>query len=230
MNAALLPTFSILKHPKDFSAIPAVALSSWRYPFARLFMDHGLDEPIQTVAYDPRYEQERAITEIFLREHYRMNPDFVVRADSASTGSQVHRHDADLLVGANVPGLSAGTLSLDIGQEWYELAQYPMVWGLFATLRDRTTPDLIRGIRDGIRLSERQRSLWIRAQETSADLHAFYNDDLRFRLDDLAVAGLTELMRHLFFYQSLDEVPDLPFSVLSEDGDDDESDDMEPLV
>lgn len=220
VDMALLPTTSILRNSADFDVLPAVALSSWRYPFARLSIDHGLDKPVQRVAYDPKFEQERFLAGLTLREHYNMEPQFVEHP--AATVEQLLGADADahLLVGANVPMLSDGDLMLDVGQEWYELAQYPMVWGLIASLKDRVNPVLIRSIRDGIQASEEQRGIWIRAQETSADLHAFYREDVRLRLDDLAAASLTELRQYLFFYEQGDEVPEIPFVFLPDEDDD----------
>ncbi len=219
-DVALLPTISILKEPDDFDVLPAVALSSWGFPFARLTIDHGLDEPIRRVSFDPRFGQERIVTDIVLREHYKMEAEFVPHIDGSHDILLQADTDARLLIGADVPMLSEdGGLILDIGQEWYELAQYPMVWGLFATLKERATPGLIRTIRDGVRASEKQRLVWIRAQETSADLHEFYRDDLRLRMDDLVAASLTELKQFLFYYEMIDEVRDIPFAFLADDED-----------
>lgn len=219
VDAALLPTVSILKSADDFSVVPAVALSSWAYPFARLSIDHDLGEAVKTVACDPRYEQERLVTDIVLREHYRMNADFIDIFEASRDDLLESGADARVMVGPDVPGMSDGELMLDLGQEWFELAQYPMVWGLFATLKEEISPELIRTIRDGVRLSEKQRPVWIRAQETSAQLHEFYRDGLRLRLDDLAAASLTELKQFLFFYDMIDEVRDIPFAFLPDDED-----------
>lgn len=219
VELALLPTTTILRDSTEFDVLPAVALSSWRYPFARLSIDHGLDEPIKRVAYDPRFDQERFLVGVTLREHYNMEPEFIEHP--AATVDELLGADADarLLVGADVPMLSSGDLILDVGQEWYELAQYPMVWGLIASLKDQLSPVVIRSIRDGIQASEEQRGIWIRAQETSAELHAFYTKDLRLRLDDLAAASLTELRQYLFFFEQGDEVPDVPFVFLPDEED-----------
>jgi predicted solute-binding protein len=222
VDIALLPTTSILRNSSDFDVFPAVALSSWRYPFARLGIDHGLDEPVEQIAYDPQFDQEKFLASLVLREHYGMEPSFVAFPDAAVDELLEVDADARLLVGPDVPTVSGGALTLDIGQEWYELAQYPMVWGLIAALRDQISPTLIRAVRDGIRASEEQRAVWMRAHETSADLHAFYGDDLRLRLDNLAVASLTELRQYFFFFERRDEVPEIPFVFLpDEDGDED---------
>lgn len=218
-DVALLPTVSILKAPDDFDVLPAVALSSWSFPFARLSLKRGLSEPIKKVAFNPHFQQERVVADIMLREHYKMEAEFVEYADASPEDLLEANADARLLVGPDVPMTSSGDLMLDVGEEWYELAQYPMVWGLFATLKERATPALIRMIRDGVRASEKQRPIWIRAQETSAELHEFYRDDLRLRMDDLVAASLTELKQFLFFYEMVDEVRDIPFAFLPEDED-----------
>lgn len=219
VDVALLPTVTILKDADDFDAIPAVALSSWSYPFAKVSVDHGLEESIRSVAFDSRFEQERIVTEIVLREHYKMKPEFVRHADASIEDLINTDSDARLLVGADVPPVSKGELILDVGQEWYELAQYPMVWGLFATLKERSTTELVRLIRDGVRASEKQRPAWLRAQETTAELYEFYRDDLRLRLDDLVAASLTELKQFLFYYELVDEVRDIPFAFLPDEED-----------
>lgn len=220
VDAGLLPTTSILRNPKDFDALPAVALSSWRYPFARLSIDHGLGTPIERIAFDPCYEQERFIAGVVLREHYKMEPQFVAFPDATVEELFDVDTDARLIVGPDVPMASDGDLILDVGQEWYELAQYPMVWGLVATMKDRSDPDLIRSVRDGVAASEEQRAIWIRAQETSADLHSFYREDLRLRLDDLVTASLTELSQYVFVYEKRDEPPEIPFVFLPDDNED----------
>jgi predicted solute-binding protein len=214
VECALLPTLNIIRNVDAFDVLPAVALSSWTYPFARLVLDHGLDTPIRRVAFDPTFEQETFLTRLGLREHYRMEPEFV-----ALEGASIHElldADADghLLVGPTVPTISFDRLTFDVGQEWYELAQYPMCWGLFATLKGQADPDLIRLVLSGVRASEKQRHVWIRAQETSQDLHTFYAEDLRLRLDDLVVASLTQYHEYLFYYDQVEEVRDLPFVFL----------------
>ncbi len=220
VDAALLPTTSILRNPKDFDALPAVALSSWRYPFARLSIDHGLGTPIESIAFDPEYEQERFVAGVVLREHYKMRPQFVAYPDATVEQLVNVDSDARLIVGPDVPMASNGDIILDIGQEWYELAHYPMVWGLVATMKDQAHLDLIRSIRDGVAASEEQRAIWIRAQETSADLHSFYREDLRLRLDDLVTASLTELLQYVFVYEERDEPPEIPFVFLPDENED----------
>ena len=224
VDVALLPTLALLRGTDDFDVLPAVALSSWSYPFARLVIDHGLDRPVERVAFDSEYEQEAFLTRLALREHYKMEPDFV-----PMPGAPLHElleadTDAHLLVGPSVPTMSLDRLTMDIGQEWYELAQYPMCWGLFVTLKGEAVPDVIRAVTKGVEASERHRNVWIRAQETSQDLHVFYAEDLRLRLDDLVESSLSEFRQYVFFYELVEDVRDIPVVYLDEDeGEEDDS-------
>ncbi len=215
-DVALLPTLTVLRQAKDLDVVPAVALSSWRYPFAKIVISHDLSEPIRNVSYDPRFEMERRIAEIVLREHYRMEPAFKARdtdvLDDIAT-------DAHLVVASDLPTQRLGDLALDLGEEWFELANYPMTWGLFAARKGTLSTRAIREVRDAVLESEGRRDVWIQAQETSADLHDFYLENMRFRLDDLSIAGLTEFRQYLFFYDVVDEVGDIPFVYIPEEED-----------
>lgn len=229
VDAALLPTLSVLKHHEQLDVVPAVALSTWSHPFVRLVLDSDLGTTPETVAYNPDYEQEAFVARVILREHYKMEPDFTALPNAANEELLAAAHDATLIVGPDVPTMSFESRVLDLGQEWYELANYPMTWGLFAARRGALDEAAIRAIRDGVLASEQQRKVWLRAQETSEVLHAFYADELRFRLDDLCVAGLTEFRQYLFYYDVVDDVREIPFVFLSDD--EAESDDgSKPLL
>lgn len=226
VDVALLPTLSVLQHQKDFDVLPAVAFSTWSYPFARVVLRRDLGHSIERVAFDPRNQQERLVTEIILREHYRIQPEFVAREFEPE---ELLRPDEDacLLVGPDVPSMSFDGLVLDVGREWFELSNYPMTWGLFAAQRGTVSSEEIMRVRDAVRASERQRDVWVRARETSETLHDFYMNDLRFRLDDLSIAGLTEFRQYLFYYDVVDDVREIPFIYLP---DDDQDDEQKPLL
>lgn len=219
VDVALLPTLSVLERPEDVDVVPAVALSTWKYPFARLVMDGGLGTAVGVVAYNPDFEQERRLCEIVLREHYRMEPEFLACEDAATEDLLRTDADARLLVGPDVPTLAAEGRMLDIGQEWFELAAYPMTWGLFAARKDDLDTTSIRAVRDAVLASEGRKDAWIREQEIPEALHAFYANELRFRLDDLCVAGLTEFRQYLFYHDVADDIRDIPFVFVPDEDD-----------
>lgn len=211
VDVALLPTLQVLKSHEDVDVVPAVAFSTWRYPFVRLVVDHDLAAPVRSVAFNPAYQNERFVAEIILREHYRTEPEFRAFKDVTNADLLEKEADARLLVGGDVPTMALQGRVLDLGQEWYELANYPMTWGLFAAAKGSLTLEMIRQVRDGVRRSERRRPVWLRAHETSEELHEFYAESMRFRLDDLCLAGLTEFRQYLFYYDVVDDVREIPF-------------------
>ncbi|MEX0821578.1 MAG: MqnA/MqnD/SBP family protein [Rhodothermales bacterium] len=217
VDVALLPTKTVLEHHGDLDVIPAVALSTWKYPFARVVLEKGLGTKARSLAFNPDYGQERFLAELLLREHYKIEPEFVPYPGADPIELMDEGHDAALLVGGDVPMMSVDGRALDLGQEWIELANYPMTWGLFAARKGEIGPSAVRAVRDAVLESERRKKVWLRATETSEPLHAFYADDLRFRLDDLCIAGMTELRQFLFYYDLVDDVRNIPFLFLPDD-------------
>jgi predicted solute-binding protein len=213
-DAALLPTLSVLLRPDEFAAMPISAYATWDNPFVRVLLRQGLTQPVRTLAFHPADAQEAFVARVILGEHYGADVQMVAverHADLHTAGA-----DALLLTGSTVP-VPADGLVLDLGQEWYELASYPMVWGLFAVRQgDADAPALAPVLRRAVQLAEDERSAWIAACETTPALHAFYAEALRFRFDDLATASLTELAEYLFYYKITPEPPDLPLVTLPE--------------
>lgn len=219
VDVAMVPTLTLLRDPDAYDVLPAVALSSWSYPYARLVLRHGLQGEIERLAFNPVAEQEAFLARLVLKEHYQRQPVMVPLEGASHLDLLRSDADAALIVGVDAPLLHSDALWLDLGQEWYELANYPMVWGFFATRKGEATPAVIRAIRNNVDAAEEQRALWVRAQETSAVLHAFFAEGLRLRFDDLVIASLTEFKQYLFYERVFEEMPDLPFVFLDENND-----------
>lgn len=222
VDVALLPTMLALQASDAVDVIPSVGLVSWDYPYARLVWSGGLHDFPETVAYDRRVAQERVLTRIVLQEHYEVDATFVPYEDRSPSGLLETQEDAALLVGPDVPSLTPEPFTIDIGKEWYELVNYPMVWGLYVTKRDRATDEIIEPLIDSAQAAEDNRDVWVQAQETSPSLNAFYREDLRTGLDKLAIASLTEFRKYLFYYDVTEDVPDLPFAYLDDEEEEEE--------
>jgi len=227
VDVALLPTTLALQAADSIDVIPSVGLASWKYPYARLVWSGGLHDYPQTVAYDRRVSQERFVARVILQEHYGEEPAFVPYDGLSPRDLLDTEEDAALLVGNDVPAMEVEHFSMDIGREWYELTNYPMVWGLFVMRRDQATDDVTEALVDGRKAAEENRDVWVMSQETSKRLGEFYREDLRSGLDRLAMASLTELRQFMFYYDLTDEVPDLPFVFLGQ-GKEEEAEDSPP--
>lgn len=222
VDVALLPTMLALQASDAIDVIPSVGLVSWAYPYAKLVWDGGLHDFPETIAYDRRVAQERIATRIVMHEHYGVNPTFVPYDNRTPSELLDTEDDAALLVGPNVPSLQTEPFTMDIGQEWFELSNYPMVWGLYVTKRDQATDEVIEALIESSQAAEDNRDVWVQAQETSQTLNTFYREDLRTGLDRLAMASLTEFRKYLFYYDVTEDVPDLPMVYLDEDEEEEE--------
>lgn len=199
VDVAMIPTLTAFLNPEQFDILPAFALSSWGYPFAQIFLKGGLDAPTPELVIPPDSAQESFLAGVVLQEHY---------------GSQILAVPSDVRPRDDVNHLRVGTPEpstdprlLDLGREWFELTGYPMVWGLMAVRAGGADQQLIRLFRDVAAGSERLR------EEVAAGFSGlvgdFIREDLRFRMDDLATASLSELADYVFYYSGTDEPAEL---------------------
>ena len=220
VDIALLPSLIVLSNTDVFDVLPGAALSTWTYPYARLLLRHGM-ERVETVAYARMHTQEALIARIIMQEHYGKDSSFIPYDDATTEALLNTGHDASLVVGSEAPTLQTEHVALNLGQEWYELANYPMVWGLFATLKETASPVMVEIIMEAVRWAEQQLPLWVQAREMPPPVHQFYTEGLRWRFDDLATASLTELRQYLYYYKITDDLPELPLYELPDDWEDD---------
>lgn len=218
-DVALVATVGVLSEADDFDVYPDLAISSWCSDTARILLRNGLGGKADTVACDVRYGQEAFLARIVLREHYGLTPAFLPVEDASAQRLLESQADAVLFAGEDIPReVSAGPLAveLDLGQEWFEYTGYPMVWGLFVARRGESE----------LRVLHLLRSV---ASDLAARLHDIedlVNDaSVRYELDDLAIAGLTEMSDIVYYYQVTEEVPILQFATDPDDEPDPREDD-----
>ncbi|MCB0718554.1 MAG: ABC transporter substrate-binding protein [Bacteroidetes bacterium] len=215
VDIALLPTVAALRHGDDLDVFPGLAVSSWSYPFAKIELPGGLGAIGSRLELPEAASQEAFVASLVLQEHYNIRIGAVPSPAGGPPGSQ------RLVVGLN----ALGSDGLDLGQEWYELANYPMVWGVLAMRKGEARPSTIQAVVDAAAVAERLRQE--EAPGLPEEIVDFFQRDLRFRFDDLATASITELTQYLFFYLGNDEIDELPLVHLPEN---DDPDDVQPLV
>lgn len=216
-DVALLPTMMALRAASDVDVIPSVGIVSWKYPFAKLVWKEGLQDLPETIAVNRRNVQEKFLAQVIMHEHYGVDPEFVEYSEASHEMLRSANQDAALLVGTDVPTLPVESFSMDIGREWYELVNYPMVWGLLVTRRGEADPEVIKPFIAAAEAAEEKREDWIQAHDPPSELTTFYEEELRIRIDKLAIASLTEFRTYLFYYNEFDEIPDVPFAYVDED-------------
>jgi predicted solute-binding protein len=208
VEAALVPTVSVLSAPDSFEVYPSVAMSAWCTPHASIHLRDGLERQPGTLSCAAGLGQERLMARIVLREHYGMQPTVVEAAvgdePDAATGG-VLRVGA-LLVGRDASAPDGPGVTLDLGQEWFELTAYPMVWALIASRIGESDARVFLALKEAVGPSGDESEV----EESITELVS--DTTLRFRMDDVATASLTELAELLFFYKVTEDVPDLRFA------------------
>ncbi|MBO6576081.1 MAG: hypothetical protein JJ896_09465 [Rhodothermales bacterium] len=201
-DLALVPTHRALAADRDdFELIPAVAYGSWSTPHLAILLPEGFEgQPEHLVTWNPD-GLESLVARIVLHEHYGMSVQPVLDA---------HPDQARLQRGG---GGSGDALRLDLGEEWYELTNYPMVWGLFMMRAGELDAGTIRVLRAAAA-----------SVESSDDLDGTNpgSDGMglpRFRFDDIATASLTELSTHLYYYGLTSDIEEVRTARIPEGAD-----------
>ena len=212
VDAALVATLDVICGAEGIEVLPAVALSSWHNPYARIHLPASLETPPDRLLFEPDRSQEALIARVVLKEHYAMEPEFV----NATPDELAESKEARLLVGRDVPGLRVDGTLLDLGEEWFEMAAYPMVWGVFVVRRGQASQSIVDHLRTMVERSETLRDQWADSKNQGESIRHFFAEDVRLRFDDLAVASITELMDHAFFHDLTDEIRDFPIARLGD--------------
>ena len=227
VDVALLPTLSILRDEDAFDVLPAVAVSSWGTPFASLVSRKNIGEPINAFSVHPRYAQEALVARIILKEHYGIIPKLIPVSHTNMADLLAENTDAALVMDQLDSPVDGSLNVLDLGQEWYELVNYPMVWGLFAMRKGEADVTTAIQVRDAVSVADAGRAHFVRAAKGRPDLEAYYEENLRLRFDRLAVASLTAFREYIYYFGVTADIPDLPLYEIPENAD---NDDEQPLL
>ncbi|MFK7843850.1 MAG: MqnA/MqnD/SBP family protein [Rhodothermales bacterium] len=223
VDIALLPTLSVFLDHELFDVLPAVAISSWDFPFLKLNLRKGIGQPIDSIWIDPSLAQEALVTKVILKEHYDLSPSFKPFVGDLAEAAKLQDLEGTLVkTTGNIPELKEG-VSIDLGRDWFELTNYPMVWGLFAMRNGEASGRAVNIIRDIASYTELRREEWLAEEDMPEELHKFYKEGLRYRLDDLATASITSFQDYLYYNDAVDDMAPLPFYEVPEgeaDGDD----------
>ncbi|TDI76216.1 MAG: hypothetical protein E2O84_03210 [Bacteroidetes bacterium] len=192
VDIALLPSTQVLLRLQSLDILSESAISTWRNE--KVLIERPTVSPPDHlfIKSGPRNEVFDLVSNVILKEHYR----YSVERESNSSG---HSLANGRVAGSTLSVQPADTdysieQYLDVSQEWYELVNYPMVWALFVTAKNNVTDILIKGIREWVTV------LYSEAVDEFISDDGELSDLIRPRLDDLAIASLTELCDYMFHY------------------------------
>lgn len=186
VEVALLPV-TVALAADGLTIVPGGAVSSWGYPFARMLVRRDLQQA-GTLECTSEQGLEAFMSRVILKEHY--GRDIALTSHGAA--------DIKLLTGAASLDQADDPTTLDLGQEWYELSQYPMIWGLYVCLKETATDAMVEMLTTLTKEAEIVAQEWGARSSSYAD--QFFGGSLRLRLDDVTVAGLTAIREYMYYY------------------------------
>ncbi len=196
-DVALVPADHALSASDDVDILPAVAVSMWRSQQTRLVLPSGLSSPVLSLLTGPESLYMTLLARIVLKEHFGKQ---MLVLDAGDVELDPPWMPVVVSEGEGDP------LAVDLVQEWSEMAHYPLVAALFIARKGQASGELIRQVRDVVVACDEEREDAEREQ-------------IRFRLDDLAVASLSELADYLFYYGMTPEIQGVTFASLDEEED-----------
>ena len=200
VDLALLPVTTALSLADQFDIVPGGAISSWSYPFAQIRIHRGFQH-IRTLKSMPNRILEEFMIKVIFKEHYGQQIQVTTSGDA----------DVELL--SEMDSLACGKELgvLDLGQEWYELAQYPMVWGVYCCLKESGSDPMTQLVAKLTKEAEIVAQNW--GTRSSSVKDQFFGESLRLRLDDVAIAGLTVIHEYTYYYGITKDLQ--PLSILT---------------
>ena len=210
VDVALLPSTTVVSALDRLDVLPTVGISTLFNPYSVLSIDNLGDLDTIDLTVEPDREVQGIVAEIILKEQYNCLANVVSSSDSSNEGG--------VRIGQGIEEADHG-FQLDLGREWYELVNYPFVWALFATRRDGASRKIIQIVRDTVFQIEAERKKWMDRVDLSETEQIFYAESIRYRLDDLAVASLTEFCEYMFYYGHVSEIPQLVLASYSDSTD-----------
>jgi len=215
-DIALIPSNVALSSPDEYDILPAVALSSWSNPFAPLAMGQQLGVETLGLIHSPEGQMFGLLAAIILKEHYNtiavlhereQMPEGI--SDAALITVPIEEEGVD-----QTGSTEMEEYALDLGLEWAEMANYPFVWAVFVMRKGEATDHVITTFRDVMTTIDDARAEYATRWNLEGEMEAFFLNELRLRMDDMAVASLTELCDHLFYYGLTEEILPVMFASL----------------
>lgn len=208
-DIALVPLLEVLREHERFDILPQIALSLEATPFAKLCIQGALLE-VERIAFPAIAKQEVLMMRTILREHYDLHPKFtpIIPHMKAAQGLLCLQQEA-----------VSGDWVLDLGQEWYEYANYPLPYAVFVTRKDHLDPETVSSfllpLNSQFRFEE-----WNEKREMN-----YFSPFL----NDAALVGMDIFAEQMFYEGVLDEIPEFPILNLNEEASDTEAETDEML-
>jgi hypothetical protein len=201
-DVALIPTDVAFSSSDDFDLLPAVAISSWNNPFAWLKVETGLSTKSLKIIHTEDGKLSALLSAIVLKEHYAIGATL---SQQDEMPAEMQNYEILSVEDGGDAEAHTDPVLLDLGQDGFEMAKGEA---------DNAT---IEAIRDAVISIDLNRVELVSRWKDDVVMESYFLNDLRLRLDDLAVASLVELSEHLYYVGATTDLQPVVFVSLPDE-------------
>ena len=215
IDLGMIPSVEFLRGSESYRIVPDLAITSdGQVASVALFTRVSLGK-IRRIGLDTSSRTSAALTRILCREAWSIEPEFVDVPPTVA--AQVTGCDAALLIGDPALFLdeaSGGLTKIDLGSEWTEMTGLPFVWAFWAGRSGALDVG-------GITALQQARDAGVANSDAIADQYcdaaraercrAYLRDNIKYRLRDRDIAGLTSYYELAARHQLIDRAPAIEF-------------------
>jgi chorismate dehydratase len=213
IDVGMIPSIELLRGQDTYRIVPDLAIAS-DGPVASVALFTRLPiERVRRIGLDTSSRTSAALTRILCREAWRIDPEFVDVPPSAA--AHLDGCDAALLIGDPALFLdhaAAGLTKIDLGAEWTRITGFPFVWAFWAgragavSARDVLAMQAARdaGVADSDAIADSYCG-----PARAALCRTYLRDNIKYRLRDREIAGLTRYYELAARHQLVDAARDI---------------------
>lgn len=196
IDVGMIPSIEYQRGTSPYSIVPGMGIVS-DGPVGSVALFSRLPiESVRTIALDTSSRTSSGLVRVMCRESFGVDPEF--RAMPPSIDTMLDQCDAALLIGDPALYLdhrAAGLQKTDLGERWTMMTGLPFVWAFWAgrdgVLSAESLAALTRARDEGVAASDQVADAYCGPERATLG-RAYLRDNIRYLLDDRAVAGVTK--------------------------------------
>ncbi len=215
VELGIIPSIEYVHGKGSWKIVPDVCISSGvRVKSVMLFFKADLKE-IKTIALDTSSRTSVALLKILLNEKYQISPEFIVMQPDLP--AMLEKADAALIIGDKALHYQDEyPLSLDLGEEWFDMTGLPFVYAFWAgqdfALNSDDIDVIIKSKEIGLQnIDEISKEF---AKSNPKDWR-FYRDyltnNILYGFGEKEKEGLNEFYHYAFYLGLIEHIPELHF-------------------
>jgi chorismate dehydratase len=194
IDVGMIPSIEYQRGADDYRIAPGLGIvSDGPVASVAIFTTRPVEQ-LRCIAVDTSSRTSTALTGLLCLEVFGIDPDFVPMPPSID--AMLTRCDAALVIGDPALYLdhaARGLQKIDLGEQWRRLTDLPFVWAFWAGRPGALSGDAVSALEDardaGVAASDDIADAYC-GPERAAVGRAYLRDNIRYTLDERAVAGL----------------------------------------